>query len=1105
MSRHFLPHAALAAMLGCSPTLFADTAIRVGAPEGASFQGLGDLPGGSFASIALGVSGDGRVIVGYGRGPSGDEASAWRDGRLIGLGVPAVEDAAATIAHDASRDGSVIVGDCACRGGARAFRWQNGTMTLLPADGAAATTAWAVSADGATVVGGLTAEGTARAAIWRQGQLAATDGAGAVFLREARDVSADGTVVVGALAVDGERAGRLVGGRLDVIRTPEGRVDGMSIHAVSADGSTTVGAADTRWGREAFRADRGPSVGLGGLSTGHELFAAARGVSANGSVVVGTSEGLGGAPEAFVWTSADGMWPLRELLSRRHGLDLTGWTLAEATAVADDGRTIVGYGVNPQGDTEAWVAHLPPDGPAPQVAPLGFDRLRAMVDAGVPGLRAPSGVAIDRQGQIVVADTGHDRICVFDAAGRRRRCFTASAGDPPRLSRPTAVAVGEDGALVVLDSGHDRVVTYAADGTPQLALGARGAGVDHLRDPRGLAVSRGRIAVADTGSDRVVIFGLDGQSPTVLGRSGGGPGELRGPAAVAFDDVGRLWAADTDNHRVQAFGTDGRPHLVVGGPGRGPGTLRRPTAVAWAAGVIHVVDDGGSRTPSDHIEVLAASGQRLGAWGRGGRTPHEGGGRLAAPGALAVSPDGTWAVVCEPAENRCQVLERGPATAGTWTPPAADDDVGEQLAVDGHLLSLLRPARDGVDLFDLAAPGEPRLLATAGRWGNAGGQLIRPRGVALDLAHERWLVSDAGNRRLVLFSLPPGWLAAAGSRAAGVPPPTAPFLRAVSTSAMAAALDSPPGGPELLPSEPGALAVDPDGTVYMVDTANRVVLALDRHLAPIRAYAPAGGGEPFVPTDLAVDAPRDRLFILDGHARRVAVFARDGQPQGTFMLPATATGDAPPAWGLTVDDGDGSLWAVDDAPRLLHLDARGGELGTFGRAGVGPAEMTAPRDVAMTGAGQIAVLDWGNRRVITLSRGGEQRGVLGAGPAAHAARWAPPVAGAPFEVASAAGSYVVELAPPPAELPLNEPFNLWVRVLDAGSRQPLTGRIELTVDAQMPAHGHGMTTRPLVIPGGDGSFLVRGLQLHMVGDWRLDVDITRDGTTERAEVPVALD
>ena len=41
------------------------------------------------------------------------------------------------------------------------------------------------------------------------------------------------------------------------------------------------------------------------------------------------------------------------------GLDLSGWTLEVANAVSADGLTIVGWGTNPDGFREAWIAVVP--------------------------------------------------------------------------------------------------------------------------------------------------------------------------------------------------------------------------------------------------------------------------------------------------------------------------------------------------------------------------------------------------------------------------------------------------------------------------------------------------------------------------------------------------------------------------------------------------------------------------------------------------------------------------------------------------------------------------------------------------------------------------
>ena len=41
------------------------------------------------------------------------------------------------------------------------------------------------------------------------------------------------------------------------------------------------------------------------------------------------------------------------------GVELTGWRLIEATGISDNGRVVVGRGLNPQGQEEAWMAVLP--------------------------------------------------------------------------------------------------------------------------------------------------------------------------------------------------------------------------------------------------------------------------------------------------------------------------------------------------------------------------------------------------------------------------------------------------------------------------------------------------------------------------------------------------------------------------------------------------------------------------------------------------------------------------------------------------------------------------------------------------------------------------
>ena len=108
-------------------------------------------------SIALGVSGDGSVIVGESNSASGNEAFRWTAASgMVGLGELPGGNFAST-AFGVSGDGAVVVGqDSTATAFLEAFRWtQSGGMVglgQLP-DIGFWSTALAVSADGSTIVG----------------------------------------------------------------------------------------------------------------------------------------------------------------------------------------------------------------------------------------------------------------------------------------------------------------------------------------------------------------------------------------------------------------------------------------------------------------------------------------------------------------------------------------------------------------------------------------------------------------------------------------------------------------------------------------------------------------------------------------------------------------------------------------------------------------------------------------------------------------------------------------------------------------------------------------------------------------------------------------
>jgi probable HAF family extracellular repeat protein len=185
------------------------------------------------------------------------------------------------------------------------------------------------------------------------------DLAGGGFLSKAAAVSADGSVVVGhGTSASGQEAFRWTssGGMVNLGDLAGGLLQGWAT-GVSADGSAVVGQGSSASGSEAFLWTlSGGMIGLGDLPGG-SFSSWANSASANGSVVVGQGNSASGN-EAFYWTATGGMQSLKNVLTNS-GLNLTGWTLGNATGISADGLTIVGNGINPFNSPEAWIATIP--------------------------------------------------------------------------------------------------------------------------------------------------------------------------------------------------------------------------------------------------------------------------------------------------------------------------------------------------------------------------------------------------------------------------------------------------------------------------------------------------------------------------------------------------------------------------------------------------------------------------------------------------------------------------------------------------------------------------------------------------------------------------
>jgi len=348
-----------------------------------SFQGLGDLDGGTFDSAAYGLSADGGVVVGISQGASGLEAVRWRNGAMEPLGF--LEGGSFSIAYAVSDDGEVVVGYASSpvSPGGEPFRFEGGEMLAL--GGVHPTmirgVAFGVSGDGSTIVGrsfGGTVEMPVTFVpvysydLGELTQLPVTGGPGQAFA-----TSRDGSVIAGFV---GSPPGFLefarwvddgAGYELENLGNFTGSI--TEPRGMNPDGDVIVGwellpLAGTQ--REALRWREASGFEHLGDLPGGERDSRALDVSADGATAVGWATADADKPftdpanpgkEAMIWVEGVGIESLRDALIADFDLgeELDGWTLIEANAISDDALTIVGSGLDPEGFREGWIAFLP--------------------------------------------------------------------------------------------------------------------------------------------------------------------------------------------------------------------------------------------------------------------------------------------------------------------------------------------------------------------------------------------------------------------------------------------------------------------------------------------------------------------------------------------------------------------------------------------------------------------------------------------------------------------------------------------------------------------------------------------------------------------------
>jgi hypothetical protein len=101
------------------------------------------------------------------------------------------------------------------------------------------------------------------------------------------------------------------------------------------------------------------------------------------------------------------------------------------------------------------------------------------------------------------------------------------------------------------------------------------------------------------------------------------------------------------------------------------------------------------------------------------------------------------------------------------------------------------------------------------------------------------------------------------------------------------------------------------------------------------------------------------------------------------------------------------------------------------------------------------------------------------------------------------GLYRVSYTASTGRIPVNQ-MHEWTLHVETADGTPVENAT-ISVDGDMPAHGHGLPTSPRVTQYlGNGDYLVEGMKFQMGGAWVMDVTITADGQTDAVHFNMLL-
>lgn len=226
-------------------------------------------------------------------------------------------------------------------------------------------------------------------------------------------------------------------------------------------------------------------------------------------------------------------------------------------------------------------------------------------------LKNPQMAAGDGKGRVYVTDIKLGAVLVFDFNSKNISLLGGEGGFG-LFGQPTGVALDADGYIYVADSSKVKIMIFTADGKPygNIDLSARLKSIGFIAIDR----QRKKIIVPDPKDSKVHVVDMKGTIINTFGNPESKEGRFNRPNAVAVAPDGNIVVADSLNARVALFNSDGTYLSSFGTRGDNPGQFNIIQGIAVdSVGHIYITD-----ARSNRFSVMSSKGELLIAIGVAG-------------------------------------------------------------------------------------------------------------------------------------------------------------------------------------------------------------------------------------------------------------------------------------------------------------------------------------------------------------------------------------------------------------------------------------------------------------------------------------------------------